>query len=177
MSFKDCCGNGKGWGVSFSLASCDADEKELAELRARNRCIQVGTYCAEKVTGVCIRKKTSFCCYGTKLAKIVQEQGKGQLGLGFGSPKHPECQGLTPEQLSRIDFSRINFSDIFSDILANTKTPNPEAITKGIQKSMENKGSLLKPSVKGIDAEQTDLSASTVRPGEKLILRERFALK
>ena len=62
VGFKDCCGNGKGWGVSLSLASCDADEKELAELRDKKRCIQVGTYCAEKVLGVCIRKKTTFCC-------------------------------------------------------------------------------------------------------------------
>jgi len=154
VDFKDCCGSGKGWGVSLKFASCDADEKELAELRSKNRCVQVGTYCAEKKLGVCIRKKTSFCCYGTKLAKIVQEQGKGQLGLGFGSPEHPQCQGLTPEQLSKIDFSRINFSDIFSEIVTGTKTPNPEAITKSIQKSMENKGSLLKPTVKEVNAKQ-----------------------
>jgi hypothetical protein len=152
VDFKDCCGNGRGWGVSLSLASCDQDEKELAELRNKNRCIQVGTYCAEKVLGVCIRKKTSFCCYGTKLAKIVQEQGKRQLGLGFGSPEHPECQGLTAEQLSRIDFSQINFSDIFSEVVGRTKTPNPEKLVSGIQKSMETKGSLLKPPVKGTKA-------------------------
>lgn len=151
VGFKDCCGNGNGWGVSIKLASCDADEKELAELRKKNRCVQVGTYCAEKVLGVCVRKKTSFCCYGTKLAKIVQEQGKRQLGLGFGSPKHPECQGLTAEQLSRLDFSRIDFSDVFSEVVGRTRTPNPEKIVSGIQKSMENKGSLLKPLAKGME--------------------------
>jgi conjugal transfer mating pair stabilization protein TraN len=149
VDFKDCCGNGGGWGVSLSLASCDADEKELAELRSKNRCIQVGTYCAEKVLGVCVRKKTSFCCYGTKLAKIVQEQGKRQLGLGFGSPEHPECQGLTPEQLSRIDFSQINFSEIFSEVMGRTKTPSSEKLVSGIQQSMETKGSLLKDPDKG----------------------------
>lgn len=150
VSFKDCCGNGDGWGVSLKLASCDATEKELAELRGKNRCIQVGTYCAEKKLGVCIRKKTTFCCYGTKLAKIVQEQGKRQLGLGFGSPEHPECQGLTAEQLSRIDFSQINFSEILSEVMGRTKPPSAEKLVSGLKQSMEIKGSLLKPSSQAV---------------------------
>lgn len=149
VGFKDCCGNGNGWGVSLKLASCDATEKELAELRSKNRCIHVGTYCAEKKVGVCIRKKTSFCCYGTKLAKIVQEQGKRQLGLGFGSPEHPDCQGLTAEQLSNIDFSQIDFSEILSEVMGRTKTPTSEKLVSGIQQSMETKGSLLKNPDKG----------------------------
>ena len=144
IGFKDCCGNGNGWGISLKLASCDADEKELAELRRKNRCIQVGTYCAEKELGVCIRKKTSFCCYGTKLAKIVQEQGKRQLGLGFGEPEHPQCQGLTIEQLAQLDFSKIDFSDMLADIMASTKAPSSEKLMSGIQRSMEDRGTLLK---------------------------------
>ena len=150
VDFKDCCGNGNGWGVSLKLASCGVEEKELAELRKKNRCVQVGTYCAEKVLGVCIRKKTTFCCYGTKLAKIIQEQGRGQLGLDFGSPEQPQCQGLTPDQLSKIDFSKINFADILSEVVGRTNPPNPEKLLFGIKKSMANKGSLLKPSIKGI---------------------------
>lgn len=162
VSFKDCCGNGGGWGVSLKFASCDADEKELAELRGKNRCIQVGTYCAEKKLGVCIRKKTTFCCYGTKLAKIVQEQGKRQLGLGFGSPEHPECQGLTAEQLSRIDFSQINFSEILSEVTGRTKPSSAEKLVSGIKQSMEVKGSLLKSSTKGVkDAPEVPAGSET----------------
>jgi len=101
----------------------------------------VGTYCAEKFAGQCIRKKTTFCCYDSKIAKIIQEQGKGQLGLGFGSPQQPQCQGLTPEQLSKIDFGKVNFSDIFQDIAASTKVPNVQKITEGIQRSMKDKTS------------------------------------
>jgi hypothetical protein len=141
LDFRDCCGSGKGWGVSLHLASCDAEEKELRELRDKNRCVLVGTYCAEKLAGQCIRKKTTFCCYTSKLAKIIQEQGKGQLGLGFGSPQQPQCQGLTPEQLSKIDFSKVNFSDLFQDIAASTKVPDVQKITQGIQRSMKDKTS------------------------------------
>jgi hypothetical protein len=80
----------------------------------------VGTYCAEKLLGVCIRKKTGFCCYGTKMARLIQQQGRAQLGLNFGSPECPECTGLSPEQLSQLDFSKINFSEIFEDIKNQT---------------------------------------------------------
>jgi hypothetical protein len=141
LNFRDCCGSGKGWGVSLKLTNCDAKEKELRELRDKNRCVMVGTYCAEKLAGQCIRKKTTFCCYTSKLAKIIQEQGRGQLGLGFGSPKQPQCQGLTPEQLSKIDFRQVNFSDLFQDIAASTKVPDVQKITESIQRSMKNKTS------------------------------------
>lgn len=145
LDFRDCCTLGKGWGVSFKLASCDAAEKQLGELRQQNRCIRVGTYCAAKIpaTGACWRKKTSFCCYDSKLAKIVQEQGKRQLGLGFGSPEHPECQGLTLDQLSSLDFSKIDFAELFADIAAKTKIPNTQTLVKDIQKSMVERGTLL----------------------------------
>ena len=143
LDFRDCCGSFKGWGVSFNLSKCDADEKELRELRDLNRCVMVGTYCAEKLLGQCIRKKTTFCCYDSKLAKIIQEQGKGQLGLGFGSPEHPQCQGLSAEQLSSIDFSKVNFSDFLRDIASSTKVPDPQKITQSIQASMKDKTSHL----------------------------------
>lgn len=165
VSFKDCCGNGNGWGVSLKLASCDADEKELAELRTKNRCIQVGTYCAEKKLGVCIRKKTSFCCYGTKLAKIVQEQGRRQLGLGFGDPKQPQCQGLTIEQLAQLDFSKIDFSDMLADIVASTRTPNPDKLMSGIQRSMQDRGTLLKVKEKSGDESVAVNGPTKVEPG------------
>ncbi len=54
------------------------------------------------------------------MARLIQQNGRAQLGTGFGSPEAPDCEGLSPEQLSRIDFSRINFSEIFEDIKNQT---------------------------------------------------------
>ena len=118
LSFRDCCGNGRGWGVSLRLSSCDKEEQELAEIRKKNRCVQVGTYCAEKdnITGICIRKKTTFCCYGTKLARLIQENARSQLKIGFGTPEAPQCVGLSAEEMSRVNFDRIDFSELFQDI-------------------------------------------------------------
>lgn len=149
VGFKDCCGPEGGWGVSISLAKCDKDEKELRELRNRNLCVQVGTYCAEKKAGICLRKKTSFCCYGTKMARLIQQNGRAQLGIGFGAPDAPNCAGLSTDELSRIDFSRIDFSEVFEDIRSKVVPKGQEqslaqVSTKRLQ---ENMTLLTKPSL------------------------------
>ena len=131
LNFRDCCGSGKGWGVSMGLSSCSKEEKELRVLRDKNLCMQVGTYCAErdKVFKSCLRKKTTFCCFGTKLARLLQQGGRNQLGLGWGSPRHPDCSGFSAEQLSQIDFTRLDLSELFEDIKS-------QMVAKGQQQSL-----------------------------------------
>lgn len=138
INFKDCCGVGKSWGIALSLANCDGAEKELADLRGKRRCVMVGTYCAEKVLGVCIRKKTSFCCFGTKLSRLLQEQGRAQLGMSWGEAEHPNCRGLTPEELSRLDLSKMDLSELFADLQNNLKIPESETFNKTVQNIQGN---------------------------------------
>lgn len=136
FGFSDCCGcGGKGWGVGIGLTSCSDEEKTLAQLRGENKCIQVGTYCAERepITKTCIRKKTVFCCFGSKFAKLLQEQGKPQLGQNFGRPESPNCRGFTADELSKIDFSKLDLSEIVDDVMDKFKTPPQEHFAKGIE--------------------------------------------
>ncbi len=63
----------------------------------------------------------------------MQEQGKPQLGQTFGSPEAPNCRGFTAEELSRIDFSKLDLSDIVDDVMDNFKTPSQEHFAKGIE--------------------------------------------
>ncbi len=119
LSFKDCCGSGKGWGKSLGLGGCSANEKLLQVKRQSRLCHYVGTYCAKKKLGVCIKKKSSFCCFGSKLLKAFQEQGRQQIGLGWGEPKHPLCRGFTIEEIQRIDFSKLDLSEVFEDLMKN----------------------------------------------------------
>lgn len=120
-NFKNCCTDGKGWGVSLHLSGCEDEDKILAEKQQNKLCVEIGTYCAEKVLGVCIRKKKSYCCFGTKLARILHVQGRPQLGMGWGKPKHPECRGFTIEELSCLNFDEMDLSELFSEIAAKTK--------------------------------------------------------
>lgn len=147
LSFKDCCGC-KGWGINIGLAGCDEDSKTVAKLRENGKCIQIGTHCAEYVnvgfTKFCLRKKTVFCCFGSKFAKLLQEQGKPQLGLNFGTSQEPNCRGFTPEELSRIDFSKLDLTEITNDIMDKFKPQKGEHFAKDgelkrIQKQMQNK--------------------------------------
>ena len=151
IGFRDCCTTGKGWGMSLHLAECSGHEKELAQWRQKKLCVLVGTYCAEKKLGVCIRKKTSFCCFGTKLSKLIQEQGRAQLGLTFGDPKCPDCRGLTPDELSRLDFSRMDMSELFEEIRRNVKVPDQGQVISDV-------------SIRKIQANMKQLTARTANP-------------
>ncbi|HIF9274934.1 type-F conjugative transfer system mating-pair stabilization protein TraN [Photobacterium damselae] len=127
IGLSDCCAD-SGWGNDIGLTQCSAEEKGLASAKEKKLTIELGEYCAEKVLGVCIRKKKSYCQFDSKMTRIIQEQGKKQLGLGFGSKKHPDCQGFTPEQLQQVDFSKIDMSEFYGDLEANMELPNMQEI-------------------------------------------------
>lgn len=133
--FKDCCGKQSGWGITFNLSGCNGEDQALAQKRAKNLCVEVGEYCAEreKITKICLRKKKSFCCFESKLSRIFHEQGRRQLGLGWGEPKDPQCRGLTVEELQRMDFDRIDLSELTQDILSQVKVPDVGATTQQLK--------------------------------------------
>ena len=128
----------KGWGTSLHLASCSEEEKLLAQLKDKKLCHQVGTYCAKKVLGICLSKKTSYCCFGNKLLRLIQEQGRSQLGISWGEPENPCCRGLKPEELARIDFSRIDMSEIFEDIIASYKQPDTARLQTRVAENLKD---------------------------------------
>lgn len=137
LSFKDCC-KMSGWGKDLGLVGCNDEEKQLAANRNKGLCIEVGTYCAEKIpiTGICLRKKTNFCCFQSKLTKAIQEQGRRQLEMNFGSAKEPNCRGLTIEELSRIDFAKLNLTEAFSDL--QPKLKNPAEMNQKLQRKLKD---------------------------------------
>lgn len=155
---RDCCGSGNRWAVSWKLApGCDAAEDELGDWRAKKRCVEVGTYCAKKLPVIgCIEKKTTYCCFGTKLSKLLQEQGRRQLGISWGDPESPECRGLTTDELSRIDMSKMDLSELYEDVKANFKPQSQGHIAKGIEldRIRENMQHLSCQGKKGQIAEQ-----------------------
>ena len=50
-------------------------------------------------------------CFSSPLARIVQEQGRAQLGRSFGSARHPECRGFTMEELGMLDWDSMDLSE------------------------------------------------------------------
>ena len=129
--FKNCCTK-KGWGASVGLQGCDENDLELAEKNKRGLCVEVGSYCAAKVAGVCVRKKRSSCCFPSKLSRIVHEQGRPQLGIGWGESKSPDCRGFTPEELARLNFDRLNLSELFDEIATRVKQVSSRVVKRNM---------------------------------------------
>lgn len=132
MGLSDCCSD-DGWGNDIGLTDCSAEEKGLLQAKQDGLTIGLGEYCAEKVLGVCIRKKKSYCQFDSKMARIIQEQGKVQLGIGFGTKKDPICTGITTEQMQKLDFSIIDFSDFYEDMESNMNLPDMDLIQDSIK--------------------------------------------
>jgi conjugal transfer mating pair stabilization protein TraN len=69
----------------------------------------------ETKKGVFHQKKKHYCCFHSKLARIAQVGGRQQLGKDFGKSHAPICDGLSIEELERIQWSAIDFSEVVQD--------------------------------------------------------------
>ena len=96
--------------------------------REQGQCFYVGRYCSEDTIFGCLAKTSTFCCFRSKLGRIIHEQGRPQIGMGWGGAENPECQGFTAPQLAALDFSIIDFSEYFADAFANV-TGGPDNAT------------------------------------------------
>lgn len=102
--------------IVMQMAQCNQDEQILSIKRGANLCIKVGSWCAHKVLGVCVQKKQSYCCYNSKIARIINAGGRAQLGKGFGDEEDPDCSGFTIAELQSLDLSQMDFSEMAGDI-------------------------------------------------------------
>ena len=127
--------------VVMELQSCEPEEQQLGMHLGANLCHFVGSYCSKKVFGACLETKQSYCCYNSKLSKIINEQGKPQIGKGWGSAESPNCGGFTVEEFQRVDFSKLDLSEFTADIMAASVLPNVEGLKKSVQTQMDGKKS------------------------------------
>ena len=131
-SFINCCSANKGWGKDMKLSSCSPEEKGLALKRDKGLCHMIGTYCEtrESITKICLVKRTNFCCFNSKLARIFHEQGRAQLNIDWGSSESPNCRPLTLEELTKLDYSKFDMEELFGAMLAKGKNNMFKAFPK-----------------------------------------------
>lgn len=137
-NFSNCC-QGTGWGQDINLAHCSQKEKQLGAARENQTAVYVGRYCSSKILGKCIEHKETYCLFGSKIAKVIQDQGRrGQLHISFGDGKHANCKGITPDQLQRINLARIDFGkEIMDELSLKLKKPNVDATRKTINERIQ----------------------------------------
>ena len=129
LGFANCCQSG-GWGTGIGLDSCSANEKILGLSRDAQKTRYVGSYCSSNSIFGCLSTKQVYCVYPSKLSRILVEEGRRQIGGGFGSPRSPNCSGFTIAELEAIDFGQADLSAYFSDVTAEHGTINDSQKTQ-----------------------------------------------
>jgi hypothetical protein len=137
--FADCCA-ASGWGSGAGLGQCSTEEQTLGQAKEAGDNHVVGTYS----TGTSVTKVTYEvdCVFTSMLARIIQEQGRQQLGISWGSAQSPNCAALTQAQLESIDFSKIDFSEFYAQAEAQANAamatiPTNAAIQQQLQQQLQ----------------------------------------
>ena len=103
--------------IVVEYLSCEPPEQALALKKGQRLCTHVGSYCSSKFLGACIEKKESYCCYNSRLSRIINEQGRPQINKPYGDPKNPDCSGFTASQLEQLDFGAMDLTEFFDEIM------------------------------------------------------------
>jgi len=122
--------------VLQELASCDDAERLLALHKGANLSVYLYTECSQKVLGVCLEWRQTYCSFNSVLAKIINTQGKPQIGKSVA-----DCKGLSVSEMTRIDFSRIDFSEFSGAMVQQAVQHTPTNIKGNYTSVMQNKPS------------------------------------
>ena len=123
--FTNCCSKAykKQGKILFVLPQCNKTDAKTDQFVQSGVCHYVGEYCSWKLKfpKVCLQHKKVYCCFHSKLGRIIQEQGRPQLkDFGYsgdwGSPTNPNCRGFTPDEFQMLDFNKMDLSSYFGDI-------------------------------------------------------------
>ena len=130
--------------VDWLTQGCDQESLEAAALKASNYCIELGSYCKKDwPIGGCVQRANVQCCFNSKLARIIHEQGRAQLNTfpdGFGTAEEPDCRGFLPEEFQALDFSKIDLSEYYDDIRMASDEVLQQRLEEGVQRFNETLG-------------------------------------
>jgi conjugal transfer mating pair stabilization protein TraN len=127
--------------ILSELLSCEQEEQILGLKRGQNLCHFVGSYCSLEIPilGICLETTESDCCFNSRLARIINEQGRPQIGKGWGSAESPDCSGFTQAQFANLNFDQMNLSEFYGEIMANVHVPDANALSGKTQQVIQNK--------------------------------------
>lgn len=127
--------------MDILFSGCSEDDMLTAAYDELGLCHYIGTYCKKKIPLIgCVQKAKVFCCFNSKLARIIHEQGRPQLKDfgGWGDTDIPNCRGFTPEEFQMLDFSKIDLSEWYGDIETRTQSEIQHNLRENIQRFQQN---------------------------------------
>ena len=108
IPFKaDCCNR-----EEIVWSDCKIEEINTSMKKQRNLCELVSVECAEKVAGVCVRRRYWYCCFPSQIDRYARVDGGRQVGnyLNKGN-----CElGLTDREFEIIDFTQTRIKNLFN---------------------------------------------------------------
>ena len=114
--------------VVLAAMECSPEEAQTALSEGAHLCHSVGTWCSRCIRSPfggcisCITHTTGKCCFNSVLARVVNEQGRAQVGKAWGDSQHPDCSGFSVAQLQSLDFAAMDLSEFYASLVA--KQPN-----------------------------------------------------
>ena len=114
------------------LMTCDPNSQLTDMLLGQNLCHYVGSYCSRRVIGICIQVTQTYCCSNGRLGLAINEQGRQQIGKGWGSPEAPFCLGFTPEEFASLNLEAMNLEQFEQEMQTNVQYPDPTAVREAI---------------------------------------------
>ncbi|OYU37293.1 conjugal transfer protein TraN [Novosphingobium sp. PASSN1] len=137
----NCC-KGKGFplipGIQLLVAlGCGREEMLLHQRDAQGLCSYVGTYCASSFLGVCFTKRKVYCCFESKLSRVLQEQGRVQLNKPWAPPKQETCAGFTVQEFAKLDLSKMDFSEVYAEFTDAARLPDELQAAGDLQQKIE----------------------------------------
>jgi conjugal transfer mating pair stabilization protein TraN len=124
--------------VIQSLRSCSQQEQMLSMHMGANLSAFVKEECTKKIPiiGTCIEWTSTYCSFNSVLARLINMQGKPQLGLNTSN-----CQGLTVDQISKIDFTKIDFREFTGQMTQQATKNMPSNISGNYTPIMQQQSS------------------------------------
>ena len=111
----DCCADR---GPAAAFARCPVREREIARARDEGRARYLGERCARRVLGACLTRERTWCVFGSKLGRMLHEQARPRLGVGWRS-----CRGFSAGEIGRIDFDRLDLSEFYRELADPDRAP------------------------------------------------------
>lgn len=113
--------------------ACSKDDMVTSIDLGFNLCHKVGERNAGQFLGYSLKKRDVYCCFSSILARLIHEQGRPQLGLGWGSAEAPDCSGFAYGELAALDFSQMDLTEYMQYVQTKTKL-TPEETQAIMQK-------------------------------------------
>lgn len=117
--------------VIMDLTSCEQSEKILGQKIGAGLCRHYQTSCNGRF---CYSTTSSYCCFNSKLAKIVNTAAVTQLGRA-----NSDCSGLTMDEFGQLDFSAIDISEFVAEITSTVTLPSTGPINADANSSVQQK--------------------------------------